>query len=326
MQTMTEPKKANPTVILPVIQRSSLRNFLEKYFADDFPLAWSSDQIKVINAIEARIRRGGLKAIGMPRGTGKTTIIERAVLYCALYGNHPYLAIIGATNETAKESLDTIRTILETNELLRKVFACELIVQNGKIVLQTIKGECVIQATGIHSLSGMKHKTKAGIVRPTFCFIDDPQSESSSRSPVRTEKLMTAMTGSILGVGGPGVKISAVAALTVIARDDMADQILDRDLYPEWDGLRLKTLYGKAKNEDLIQAYWNRRAAEVSEVGSARTNVWYATNQTRIEAGLRAAWPALRNHYENSAIQHALNLIQDRGKDVFDAEYQNTPN
>jgi phage terminase large subunit GpA-like protein len=48
-------------------------------------------------------------------------------------------------------------------------------------------------------------------------------------------------------------------------------------------------------------------------------------NQAKIEEGLKAAWPARQNKKEVSAIQHALNLWKDRGKEVFDAEFQNDP-
>jgi phage terminase large subunit GpA-like protein len=55
------------------------------------------------------------------------------------------------------------------------------------------------------------------------------------------------------------------------------------------------------------------------------TTAWYKANQKKIEAGYTAAWAERKNDDEVSAIQHALNLMQDRGKDIFDAEYQNDP-
>lgn len=337
--------------------RLNLQLYLETYFAEDFPLAWSNDHLKLIKAVEQRILGGGLKAVGMPRGTGKTTLIERAVTWGANYGHQRFIGILGANQDAAIENLETIKTIYETNELLEADFPeiCVPIIElqgivnkckgqtfNGKrtrigwsgnkVILPTIDGSAasgvIIQASGILArVRGMKHKTKEETRRPSFCLIDDPQTDASARSDNQIAKRMKVMTGAVLGLAGPGVKMAAVAAVTVIRVGDMADQILDRDAHPEWDGLRTKMLYGEAKNRDLLDVYWDMRAEEMrtGDGTTPKTNAWYRENQTKIEAGFEAAWPERKNADEVSAIQHAINLIQDRGKDIFDAEYQNDP-
>jgi len=49
-------------------------------------LPWSPDHLKVIAKIEAAVRHGGLFALAMPRGSGKTTLVIRAMLWALLYG------------------------------------------------------------------------------------------------------------------------------------------------------------------------------------------------------------------------------------------------
>ena len=56
----------------------SLLKFCEIYFPDIFYLGWSPDHHEVIKRLEMAILTGGLFALAMPRGTGKTTLNERA--------------------------------------------------------------------------------------------------------------------------------------------------------------------------------------------------------------------------------------------------------
>jgi hypothetical protein len=338
--------------------RTSLRLFLEQYFGKDFLLAWSPDHLKLIAEAERRILDGGLKAIAMPRGTGKTTICERVALWAILYGRIQYVVLIGANKDAALEMLDTFKAELETNDLLCEDFPEVCIPvrevasapqrQKGqlyqgertriewsgqkRIVLPSIPGSlaagAVVQCSGILGrVRGMKFVDDRGTRRPQLCLIDDPQTDVSARSQSQITKRMRVMTGAILGLAGPGVKIAALAPVTVIRPGDMADQILDRDAHPEWDGLRTKLVYGEAKSKDLIDQYWDLRAEEMrsGDPSLPKTQAFYKTNQKKLEAGLTAAWPERFNADEISAIQHFLNLIQDRGKDIVDAEYQNDP-
>lgn len=91
---------------------------LETYFPDVFALGWSSQHIEVIDALNQTLRFGGLFALGMPRGSGKTSLCVHAGLLAMLYGWRRYLVLIGATAEAAYEMLDTVKVQLETNDLL----------------------------------------------------------------------------------------------------------------------------------------------------------------------------------------------------------------
>ncbi len=335
----------------------SLRVFLETYFAKEFKLEWSDDHLVMIAEAEQKILRGGLKAIAMPRAYGKTTILERAAIWAILYGYRKYVVLIGANKPAAVEMLSTIKTELETNELLAADFpeVCLPIQEvasspnrckgqlyqgqrtriewNGdrRIVLPTIPGSassgCVIQCSGILGrVRGMKHTTEWGTIRPDLCLIDDPQTDVSARSQSQIAKRMKVMTAAILGLAGPGgVEITALAPVTVIQPDDMADQILDRDVHPEWDGMRTRMLYGEAKHPELVDQYLELRADALRTGDFDSANAWYRKHQKKIEAGFRAGWPARKSESDVSAIQYCFHLMVKLGKDVFDAEYNNAP-
>ena len=101
---------------------SSLLKFCETYFPDIFYLGWSTDHHEVIERLETAILKGGLFSLAMPRGTGKTTLNERAALWAVLYGYRKFVVVIGASEDAALELLDTMKRELEENDLLFEDF------------------------------------------------------------------------------------------------------------------------------------------------------------------------------------------------------------
>src|SRR5574343_289361 len=67
-----------------------LKKFCETYFPSKFDRGWSPDHLLVIKKIETALLHGGLFALAMPRGSGKTTICETAALWAALYAHRKY--------------------------------------------------------------------------------------------------------------------------------------------------------------------------------------------------------------------------------------------
>jgi len=100
----------------------SFRVFCETYFAEVFYLPWSDDHLRVIGKIEKAVRTGGLFGMAMPRGSGKTVLCETAVLWSALIGATPFVTLIAASAERARDLLENIKIWLETNPLLHADF------------------------------------------------------------------------------------------------------------------------------------------------------------------------------------------------------------
>ncbi len=94
------------------------RYFCETYFPLTFHLAWSPDHIKVINKIEQAVVHGGLFALAMARGSGKSSIAEVACIWAVLYGHRNFVCLIGSDEGHACDMLDSIKTELDSNELL----------------------------------------------------------------------------------------------------------------------------------------------------------------------------------------------------------------
>jgi len=332
------------------------RLFCEMYFPETFTLTWSPDHLKAINRIETAVLRGGLFALAMPRGSGKSSLTEVAAIWSMLYGHREFIVLIGATESAALELLDSLMTELEVNEHLAADFpeVCFPIQQldgianrcagqlyhgertritwtSNEIVLPTIRGSkasgIVVRVAGITGrIRGMKYKRPDGrSVRPSLVIIDDPQTSESAGSLEQTRKRVRVLAGDILGLAGPGQKISGIMPCTIIRPGDMADIILNRQTHPDWNGERTKMVYVFPKNTKLWEEYAEIRAEALRTDGNfQKATDFYAEHREEMDEGAQVSWKARFNHDEISALQHAMNLkFQDEV--AFMSEYQNDP-
>lgn len=336
---------------------NNFRLFCETYFAESFSLAWSDDHLKVITRIEQAVLQGGLYALAMPRGSGKTTLAEDACIWAMLYGHRDFIALIGATETAALEMLDTIKSALRDNELLAADFPeiCFPIAQmdgianrcagqlclgkhtwmtwtDKEIVLPTIAGSrasgIIVRVAGITGrVRGMKFTppTSSQSRRPKLVIVDDPQDDESAASEEQNRKRMRVLSGAILGLAGPGQKISGVMPCTVIRPGDMADQILDPDKHPDWNGERCKMLYSFPTDMKLWNQYAEIREDSLRRFKDIHLGTeFYAEHRAEMDVGARVYWPARYEPDEISAVQNAMNLYF-RDPESFFAEYQNEP-
>jgi len=336
---------------------SDFRYFCEVYFPNAFHKRWSPDHLKIIAKIEKAVRTGGLFAHAMPRGSGKTTITTVAAVWALLYGWSPFVALIAASAERARSLLENIKVWLETNPLLLEDFP-EVVYpirklgritnrQQGqlyhgeptriewnadKIVLPTIPGSAAIG--GIMTTSGMKGSVFRGqnhvlangtVLRPKLAIVDDPQTTESACSLMQCRQREHILASDILGMAGPGEKIASVVCCTVIRPGDMADNLLDRDKHPDWNGERTKLIYQFPTDDKLWTEYAELRANSLRNDGDGSpATEFYRANRDAMDAGAVVAWPERFNSDELSAIQHAMNL-KLRNEAAFWSEYQNQP-
>jgi len=338
--------------------RASFRAFCENYFPATFALSWSPDHLEIMQAVESAVVRGELLAFAMPRGSGKTSLVEIAALWAILFGYRDFVAIIGADESHASTMLDSIKVECETNERLLEDFpeavfpivALEKIHQRAKgqlfqgkpthiawtadeVQFPAIPGSPaaggIIRVAGITGrIRGMSAKRAADgkKSRPSLVLIDDPQTDESSKSPSQVATREAVLKGAILGLAGPGKKISGLCTVTVIHRDDLADRLLDRQQHPAWQGRRMRLVYDWPQAENLWAQYAElRREGQRQGTGVEEATAFYATHRTAMDAGARVAWEARHNEDELSALQHAWNLRIDRGEQAFASEFQNEP-
>ena len=337
--------------------RRNLKLFLETYLPHHFPLAWSPDHETAIARAQACVLEGGLFAYAMPRGSGKTTLVEGVVIWCACYGHRPFVPLIGADEAHSVAMLDNVKIELETNDDLAADFpeVCVpirelegranrakgqlykgertyIVWREKEIVLPTIPGSaasgCRVRTRGITGrIRGMIATLPDGRrLRPSMVVIDDPQTHASASSVTQCKKRLRVLTGDILGLPGPDETIAALMPCTVIQPGDVADQILDTGKYPQWHGLRTKLIYAWPTNEELWNEYARLRTESMRLGNDGReATEFYSAHRAEMDAGSQVGWEQRYAVGELSAIQHAYNLLMDLGREAFDAEYQNDP-
>lgn len=334
--------------------------FAETYFAERFSIAWAPHHLLEWEHIERVIRVGGKQVIGDPRGDGKTTRLEVAVLWAVMVVQlHQYAALLTAIGRHAPKRITSIKTALLTNDLLaadwpevclpiRKMGgvanrcaamhvdgtpcwpAAESVWAKTRIVLPTVAGSgcsgSVIEAAGLlEATRGLNHATAAGeIVRPTLALIDDPQTNRSARSTIQTEEREEAINAGIMYLPGPNRKISALASVTVIQPGDLADRLLDREQHPEWHGIRNKMLERWPTRMDLWDIYADIYRDELAEGGSGiRAARYYKKNRKAMQEGAEVSWEHRREDAVDGLENAMRKFIQDRAS--FFSEMQNEP-
>lgn len=336
--------------------RDDLERALLTYFPGRFTLPFSRDHRAIIQAAEQAMRTALLLAIALPRGFGKTTICECVVILAVLFAYHRYAALIAATQQFARRRLESIRTELETNDLLLADFPAAVYplrrlaginqrargqllagkptrikLSATRIVLPTVEGattsEAVIECGSLlGAVRGMNYTTSTGeIIRPTFAMIDDPQTRRSARSKTQTDQREQIVAGDVLYLAGPDQRISAVCPLTVIEPDDLADRLLDRTRHSMWRGIRGKMLYAFPSDVASWDTYADRLAEDLANGGDGSTaSSYYKRHRKKMDKGAKVAWPEKVPDGLVSALEHAMRLYYgDPG--AFAAEAQNDP-
>jgi hypothetical protein len=177
-------------------------------------------------------------------------------------------------------------------------------------------------------IRGMRHVLKSGeVLRPTFAVCDDPQTRESANSPSQCQTRLRTIRGDVLGLAGPGDKLSCIIPCTIIYNDDLAAMLLDRKKSPEFIGETCRMVYKWPTKTELWDKYVTMRREEFEHDDTTHqgSRDFYRANFDEMNEGASVGWEARFDSDEDSAIQHAHNLLADLGEEAFHSEYQNDP-
>lgn len=338
---------------------ASFRTYCETYHAPTFYLAWSRDQLKALDRVEECVLHGGLFALAMTRGGGKTAIARRAVEWGVLTGIRHFPMLVGATEPLAARSMRSIKKTFSSNELLLQDFPeiCypiwALEGETRRCIGQTLDGRRTqiiwgseeIRLPDVPGLDGRPtawatiwsrgvtgairganvNSPDGGEWRPDFVIPDDVQTRESAKSFQQTNDLELIIDGDVLELAGPDKKIAAVMPCTVIYQGDLTSRYLDPSRHPEWRGERFKAVYSFPTNTKLWEEYASIREESFRSGGKGNeATEFYAERRAEMDAGATIAWDGRKKEDELSALQSAMNVKIDKPK-TFAAEWQNEP-
>lgn len=336
----------------------SLTAWMKHHGGEAFDRPFSADHKKCIAKIEAAVNDGGLFALAMPRGHGKSTILKWATLYCLLTGRRKYVVVIAATAELSQAIVDFARQQIQESETLHAHYphvTTYARATDGKAIKAKYQLRADGKTSGIHwskttlvlpevsDVKGVAYKSNGAILeghgltghirgkwkdtktgktlRPDFVLLDDPQSRESAESESQCTLRGKIITGDVLGLAGPRKRIAAVMPCTIIRKGDLADQFLSRQQHPEWQG---ETCSLVQKWPDAQDTLWAEYGVVFREDGLRAATEFYRTHQAEMDKGAVVSWEYRVRDGELSAIQTAENLLIESGEQFW-AEYQNDP-
>lgn len=335
---------------------ASLEAFEQAYFPRRFKIKSAPVHRTAGQRLQSCTDEGGLFALALPRGYGKTAKAEVAVIRAVVYGLRKFVLLVQATGPLAGKSLKKIQREFETNDLLAEDFpeVCYPIRRlerihnrargqtlNGKptgiewtaegVRLPTVEGAAssgaTIQVVGITGAIRGASTTQADgeVNRPDMVVIDDAQTRDSAKSPIQTDDRAAIITSDILGLSGPDVTMAAVMLCTVIYQGDLSDRFLSPEKSPEWQGLRMRMIETFPTSLTLWDQYSEIRQQGLrdGDKGAAAT-AFYRKNRVEMDRGAKVSWPDRKKAGELSGLQSAMNLYY-RDPKGFAAEYQNEP-
>lgn len=340
-----------------------LKLFLETYMPEAFYLDWSPDHLRAIKKIETSVLDGGLFALAMPRGSGKSTLCLGALMWVILYAHKKYPVLVGATAPAAEKQLKAVVIFMTTNQLFLEDFPESCIpfqalggqanraggqlcnglttkIKMGKdqIILPYIEDQdtgepfptssMIVESSGLTSaIRGKQHITPEGeVLRPDFVLVDDPQTTESAYSVSQTAKREELINKDILGLAGAGKKISGVCPCTIIAPDDLAAKLLNKQISPRWRGEVFTLMKSMPDNLDAWEHYREIYfdALRQDEYDYKKVNNYYLEHRKVLDKGAEASWDERKLENEVSAIQHSMHFYLEDEESFF-SEYQNAP-
>jgi hypothetical protein len=366
-----------PAVVNPARRAEcaeSLELFLQTYFPNSTGLSpFSDDHKRVIESVQRCIVEGGRFINAVYRGFAKTSISTNAAIWAVLYGYRRYVAVFSANEPQAQDLIASIKTELSENDLLMEDFpeVCHafrelegkpqrchsqtcggqlthIVYRADRVAMPYIAGSkaggAILASRGMtgSGTRGLLHTTPDGTKqRPDFVIVDDPQTAETASTPGQVKKRLDIIRRDIMKLSGHRRQMACVVNATVIAADDLVEQLFDAKKNPAWRGERIKMVRRWSDAHDTlwlgtregftgphyasIRNTWDRNDSQDQSRAMEEATSFYLANRDEMDAGCDVSWASCYSEGEVSAIQHAYNFLIDDGPDVFASECQNEP-
>jgi hypothetical protein len=328
-------------------------DWLVTYFPKAFNRKFTDQQIEIVKTILSCATERRTQAIAAPRGSGKSVIARRVILFLVLTGQLRFAVIVAATGRDAKNMLKEIKRDLDSNKLLTQDYpeVCipirDVSRSPRKCALQTHKGEFTdigwqpeqIKLPRIEgnkssgakiyarSLDGSIRGLNEDDERPEFVLIDDPETRESARSEVQVESRRLTLDQDISGLAVQGDPLGMLMLTTIQHVISLSMEFTDQKLRPAWNGKRWRSVEQWPEDRDKWEEYIliRKDAQQNGDTKAQAATDYYEKNRESMDAGAVLANPYHVPAGCLSAMQGLYNFIADKGLAAFLTEYQNDP-
>jgi hypothetical protein len=163
--------------------------------------------------------------------------------------------------------------------------------------------------------------------RTSIVFVDDPQNNQTARSKTTVINFREKLNQEIMYLAGDcpvtGHKLATtvLVACTCIGVDDLAEQILDRERYPKFRGIKVPRMLKMPDLRRWSQYKDVRKQAILSGDPAAATR-YYQQHRLEFDAGAEC----IEDHFEShqaSGVQYAMDLWCDDEHSFWTEQQQN---
>jgi len=274
-------------------RRAALRLDLAAWIVYYFPHLRSMNpfQARFVQQMQDLVLHGpqlpNLKALAAPRGGGKTTIAQLAVLWAVLNGHVRFVMFLTANGDKATERISTIKEYLLRNQRLLEDYPeiCQRIVatqgdSHKADPLHPMKQREMRLSNGVWLVAHGMDSGIAGALkveqRPDFIIFDDVESNIRTEAERKTllERFQVA-----LGLPSQDARTTVLWICTIPQPESLSAELTDAENNPTWRGERYRALMREPAREDLWEAYMgilrpNERRGRAEQIDDAARPAW----------------------------------------------------
>lgn len=282
--------------------------YLPKYFFRESPAFHTEIEDNLQLMLDGKIKN---LCVIAPRGHAKSTLCSLKIpLYCLLYKKKPFILLISATEDMARDFLKSIRSELESNDAILEDFG-ELkgdVWNADCLILQN--NTCIMAKGADSSLRGIKFKEH----RPHLIISDDIMKDSNVASQSKMQALKRWYFESLANVGD-----SYSSFLFIGTKMDQDDLLTDICNNPTYKVLFYQAVIKWADNQELWQK-WEEIVTDLDNPYRLQAGQYFfQNNKEEMLKGTKVLWESKNDYY--SLMLKRLEI----GDTAFSKELQNDP-
>lgn len=252
-------------------RRKGCRYYLPRFIRVYFPYLRELNRFQEKFAIDLQtmILSGAplkqLKAIAAPRGGGKSTICQLAILWAAIHGHVKFVLMLGANGDKAKERIASIKEYVFNNDLLAEDFPeiCRAVRDFSgdprrappaypwaTLEIRFANGVWITAA----GIDGAIAGALRGDDRPDLIILDDIEAGIDVDSEAESHKLRKRLQEALAITPQQGTS-TIVYICTLKSQDCLSSELTDAKQNPVWRGERYRALERPPVREDLWDAF-----------------------------------------------------------------------